>query len=139
MPSYPTSSPVASALGGLAEVGQRIGLGMMAERQQEAEKARLEAEREEEFGVHSRFVQFDAAQREWAAQRSLAAPAGAAGFAEGLAPDGNKAMQDFLKTVPERLRPEYANKLTSTATSVRSWASDFELKEKPALQAADRR
>lgn len=122
MPSFPTSSPIASALLGLGETGQRVGFGMMQERQKEIE-------REEEFGVQTRYIQFDAAQREWATQRALSAPPGAAGFVESLAPDGNKAAQEFLKTVPERLRAGYALKITETATDVQSAASKFQRAE----------
>lgn len=123
IPQYPNSSPVAEVLQRAGAVGQNIAFKAMAE-------AKATADREQEFGVYSRFLQWDSKWGLTELERRTKAPSGAAGYADSLRPDFNKSAQEFLKTVPERLRPEYANKIMGTSTSVRESATKYEMAER---------
>jgi len=100
-------SPVGNALQGF---GQDIArLGATAAQAQEQNKAELD--KQQAFGVQSRYLQFEDQWSKAFVDRARDAPAGAASFNDTLQSDYTTSAKEFMGTVPLPLKVEYDQKL----------------------------
>ncbi len=107
------TGPVANARGlaqGLARVGQNV------ERRFEREEA--ERNREEDFNVQRRFVEFQTEQNLKMRESWDAAPPGAFGLTSTVQSNYETSAREFFKTVPDRLRSEYDLRLARLAGQI---------------------
>ncbi|AWC25593.1 hypothetical protein CO731_05092 [Aminobacter sp. MSH1] len=133
-PSGRSGRPIASydtsAIGrGVAQLGQ--GMQSMAAGMRAGEKKRkAEVDDQQKFETHSRFLQFEDAQKKAFADAVIKAPVGADGFETSAGESYFKAAKDFIGTVPEALRPEYDQRLFGLESAITSKAKDFSVAEK---------
>lgn len=117
-PSYPTSNPAANALQGFGNTLASVGFNAAAKAEDENLKV-------QDFGGKSRFFEFqNNVDASFEAAKLKAAP-GATGFVDAFGKDFEPAAQQFLKSIPEELRPEYETRLVDYAGRVRAKAAEF--------------
>lgn len=126
----PVATVDTSAIGrGVAQLGQ--GMQSMAAGMRAGEKKRAaEVDDQQKFETHSRFLQFEDAQKKAFADAVIKAPVGADGFETSAGESYFKAAKEFIDTVPDALKPEYDQRLFGLESSITSKAKDFALAEK---------
>lgn len=83
----------------------------------------------EKFGVNTRFLEFEQQWRDTYNERVEGANPGGVGFRESLTSDYEKRAREFLRTVPEPMRPEMDQKLFRLESRLADNASGFEREE----------
>lgn len=132
----PIASLDTSAIGrGMAQAGQgmrALSAGLKV-REQTQKKQVDEATA---FDTQTRYLQFEDQQRKAFADSILKAPVGANGFTESLKADYQKAAREFIKTVPDELKPDFDQTLFKLETSITSKADAFAVEEKDRVAKA---
>lgn len=122
VPSFPGSSPVASALQGFGQAAQGLGDTIL-------EKQRQNQERQERFNQSNRLLQFEQDWDNYYQERLQTVEPGAAGFSASLGKDFDPRARKFMEGVPPELRPEIQQRLIRLGYSIRGRAQAWEREE----------
>lgn len=126
----PIASYDASAIGkGIAQAGQgmqALAAGLKMHDAQEKKKV----DQASAFETQSRYLQFEEQQRKAFADAILNAPVGADGFSAQQADTYRKSAREFMKSVPDDLKPEYDQTLFKLETAITSKADAFAVQER---------
>lgn len=126
----PIASYDASAIGrGIAQAGQgmqALAAGLKMHDAQEKKKV----DQASAFETQSRYLQFEEQQRKAFADAILSAPVGADGFSAQQADTYRKSAREFMKSVPDDLKPEYDQTLFKLETAITSKADTFAVQER---------
>lgn len=126
----PIASYDASAIGrGIAQAGQGMqtfAAGLKANETQEKKKV----DDATAFETQSRYLQFEDQQRKLFADAILNAPVGADGFTAERTEAYRQSAREFMKTVPDDLRPQYDQTLFKLETTISSKSDAFAVQER---------
>jgi hypothetical protein len=121
-PRYSGGNPVADAFQGFG--GDLANFGFNQARQQ-----RQEISKTESLGVQSRFLQFEDQWSKASIDRAQQAQPGAAGYVEGITKDYHQSAYEFLRSVPDELKPEFDKRLFDLQSRLTTSASAFQREE----------
>lgn len=114
---------------GMAQAGQgmqALASGFKAHESQEKKKV----DDATAFDTQSRYLQFEDQQRKLFADAILNAPVGADGFTAERTDAYREAAREFMKTVPDDLKPQYDQSLFKLETTISSKSDAFAVQER---------
>lgn len=126
----PIATVDTSAIGrGVAQLGQGMQ-SMASDFAASARQKTAEVDERTKFETHSRFLQFEDARKKAFADSVVQAPVGANGFEASTGESYLEAAKEFMKSVPDALKPEYDQRLFGLESTITSKAKDFAFAEK---------
>lgn len=114
------------AVGGLAQVA--------FERDEERQR---ELEQRQRFGVQTQFLDFQNRQNQTLTEAGEGAAPGAFGFRDAATREYDASAKEFLKTIPDELKPQYDAKLVQLRNQVFTNADRFERTQKTGFYNAE--